>query len=130
MPKSSREIMTKVIDAWKSEDFNKLYRLSQISWKSGLSKSQARHTLNLSLFGAKIRSANIVHVDQITDVIHTIVLKVTFLKKDMDNGLYSVNLICEKSAYNPSKDGTWGFNPSSIRKLDEQPKDRPVGQTG
>lgn len=96
------------LQAWKIGNWDKMYSLCQITWKSNHSKSELKNLLN-----GKIKSFNIVSnnfdISLPCIVDYFVKVKVNGKVKEL-----SARLLKEKAKMKPDIDGIWGVNPISI----------------
>lgn len=107
----SKKTLIEFLEAWKNQDFEKMYNLCQLTWKDN-------HKLNHieQLFsGPKPKHYKIVSFSVLSDVLNRYMIEV----QDPDGNKYIsvVNLICEVAPYKAKGYGTWGINPPSVLKF-------------
>ena len=103
--------LDRFLKAWKAGNYLKMYKFSQITWKSNHSKND----LKLRFKGLNLDDYSIGHSQSASPSIFA------FKVQAKINGVWKteheVNVICEEAFYKPSEKGVWGVNPVSATKL-------------
>ncbi len=94
--------------AWSKNDYSKMYRLSQITWKSNNTKKYLKRLIIEKIQGFKILS---VDFDEKHPCLCDINLQVKHKGKLKE---LKARLIKENKPYSTSEEGTWGVNPISV----------------
>lgn len=107
------ETVKKFMEAWKARDWSEMFRHTQKTWQS---KGGNNPPMLMGWFGQKkITKNKIVDVYEISDCCVDITLKINYLFiSNLRKVKIKARVICETEPYKPSKDGTWGVNPSGI----------------
>ena len=95
------------LEAWKAKDTDKMFSLSQITWKSG----KASTALDSLAQETTIKKFNIVGCKSFSEVMVD-----CFVEVDGCEAV-AVRLIKESAPYKTDKDGVWGVNPISALKI-------------
>ena len=107
---SADRVFAEYLDAWGMQDWNKMYGLTQLTWRSekDLEELQADYDFK-GLETAKITSRSVVSettVDFTADVSYK-------FGSEIKTEVMKARVICESAPYKPDPNGTWGVNPIS-----------------
>ncbi len=101
-----KKTLERFLKYWKKRNYQRMYRLCQKTWVSNHSKGEL-----INLFtGNELEEYQIGKIDN-RGAIQSVDLR---LKINGAYKLITVNMICEKKAFKPTIEGTWGVNPISI----------------
>lgn len=104
------EVLKQFLQAWKLGNWDKMYLLSQKTWKANHTRTEIK-----SLFKTKIKAFELGtnNFDDKLPCIVDISLKVKVNGKVKE---LTARLVKEKAKMKPSTDGDWGVNPISMLK--------------
>ena len=104
--------LAKFLEAWKRRTWKKMLKYCQITWCTIPGDRRKRLSTQ---FRHKFISAKILKTEKISDVTRDISVEIYY--KDINirrRMIRKVRLICELGRMQPSVDGTWGVNPTSM----------------
>jgi len=108
------KILMEFLDCWKEGNFMKMVDFVQITWKSDhIEKGNEPKEILENLYGHKkliyfeIKDRNLTQ-EVFVDI--RVIIKYKFQDKIFIKKI-TPRIICEKDAYQPSNEGTWGVNP-------------------
>ena len=109
-------VCTQFMDAWKRKNWRKLLKYCQVTWVEEGHPNLTPLKWVISWYGSRVVpiSYEVIDYELKDDTTIDAVINVTF-----KTGIKQIKarIICEKGAYEPSIDGTWGVNPiSCLRK--------------
>lgn len=108
MDKKVKVEFRKFLDGWKQENFEKMLKVVQITWKSNHPKFDLK-----ALFPKKIEKYSMGEVKKITPAHVTVNVTVQIGGESKE---LVAHLVCETKPFTPSLKGQWGVNPTSIIK--------------
>ena len=108
MKNKAKATIEKFLQAWKDYDIDKMYDLSQQTWKFQYSKKVFK-----GFFQSRIKAFTINEIREFTPTVFD--LDITIRVKGQQRKI-TARLICETSPYTPSVDGEFGVNPISVIK--------------
>ena len=115
--KSPEWALAKFLEAWKARNWVNMLQFCQISWRR--IQPDGKKAISMK-FRHKLIDAEILEVKKIADVTRDIYLK---LKVKEVNRIKTwrrrARVICEKGYMKPSVEGTWGVNPTSVKRAIE-----------
>ena len=113
-PKKSPEwTLAKFLEAWEKRNWKAMARYCQISWIDMLSYEPEKALF--SQFRHKLLSAKILKTEKISDVTRDISVEIYYKDINIKRRIRrKARLICELAPMQPSPDGTWGVNPTSM----------------
>jgi len=99
------------LKAWQNEDFKKMFRFSQKTWKEGKSEKHIE-----ALFSPnKMKGFNVFSYAYVSGVAMKYNVDIT-----LANGtriMSVINVICEIAPGKPAPYGEWGVNPASVQNI-------------
>lgn len=123
----------KFLQAWKDHRWNDMAEVCQLSWKA--ERKNPVDVLKVlyefvTLHEFSVGGSRVVGMDD--DVAPKVMadvstyLRVTFAyDKEKEHlptiGYFTIRTVCETAPYQPSVSGTWGVNPSSVRRAETEP---------
>jgi len=116
-PEQSPEWITaKFFDAWDKRNWKMMLRYCQLSWKK-LNEHCDLEKLLLARFRHKLLDVEILDVIEISEVTRDVKVDIRYRDVNVKKRIKRVvRLVCEKAPLHPSKDGTYGVNPTSMIK--------------
>jgi len=110
--KSPEWVLTKFFEAWEKRNWKAMLKHCQISWRTLL--SDAEKTLYFQ-FRNKLLSAKILKTEKVSDVTRDISVEIYYKDINIKRRIRrKARLICETTPMQPSVDGTYGVNPTSM----------------
>ena len=104
--------LAKFLESWKGRNWEKMLDYCQISWLS-LYK-EPKKIIN-TRFHQKLLDAEILKIEEISEVTRDISIKIRIKNINIVKKLKrKARLICEKGVMQPSINGKWGVNPTSM----------------
>jgi len=131
-PKKSPEwTLAKFLEAWERRNWKSMLKYCQLSWvkrpliypvipaldKARVYKQPTANTEKIlfSQFRHKLLSAKILKIDKISDVTTDISTEIYYKDINIKRRIRrKARLICEIAPMQPSVDGAWGVNPTSM----------------
>lgn len=132
MANTPSRAVEKFLQGWKDMKWSAMADVAQATWKAQR-KDPAEiiqvlyHWITLHEFSVggsrKVFEDDPSMAEVMADV--SIYIRATFgydRKIPPQVGYYILRVVCETDAFKPAADGTWGVNPSSIRRAEEGPR--------
>lgn len=116
--KSAEKILKSFMYSWKNEDWEEMWKNTQITWHS---KKMNNVKMLSDLFGVKkLQDYKIVETNAISNCCTDIEVLITYSTSEMPDKKVTIKprLLKEIKEYRPSPDGRWGVNPiSALREF-------------
>jgi len=112
-PKKSPEwTLARFFEAWEKRNWKSMLKYCQISW---VNMSGDMEKILFNQFRHKLISAKILKTEKVSDVTKDISVEIYYKDINIKRRIRrKVRLICELAPMQPSPDGTWGVNPTSM----------------
>lgn len=113
----SQEILTSFLGAWKDEDYETMFNLSQKTWQQG------RKVDNIKVLfqDVKLKDFNIFSYTYVSSAAMRFNVDLVL---EGGKALSIINVICEEAPYKPKAWGDWGVNPISVQNVVQKIPDK------
>lgn len=112
--KSPEWTLAKFLEAWEKRNWKVMLKYCQISWRTLL--PDAEKTLYFQ-FRNKLLSAKILKTEKVSDVTRDISVEIYYKDINIKRRIRrKARLICETAPMQPSPNGEWGVNPTSMMR--------------
>jgi len=114
-PEQSPEwVASKFFEAWEKRNWKRMMGYCQLSWKKLNEHCDLEKVLQ-ARFRHKLLDVKILEVIEVSEVTKDVKVDIQYKDINVKKRIRrKVRLICEKAPLHPSKDGTWGVNPTSM----------------
>lgn len=112
-PNTAERTLAEFMVAWKKRQWAEAASRLQITWAKNYHDPDQRLQAMFDAF--KLRNAEIVKVETISDVMRDITVKAEyeFQRRILDKTIVA-RVICEAEPFTPDVNGHWGVNPTSM----------------
>jgi len=112
--KSPEWTLSKFLEAWEKRNWKAMLKYCQITWRTLLPDTEK--TLYFQ-FRNKLLSAKILKTEKVSDVTRDISVEIYYKDINIKRRIRrKARLICETAPMQPSPEGEWGVNPTSMMK--------------
>ncbi len=109
----AQQTLERFLKAWKAGNYLKIYKHSQVTWKSNHSKSDIEA---MFMDNPIIDYCILDYQGVILPSREELIIKVKNSQGRWSEPI-KVNVLCESAPYKPEPNGAWGVNPISILKI-------------
>lgn len=110
--------LNEFLQAWKNQDWNLMFKRSQITWQKNHPETEGIEFLKCSFGFKDLQEWKIIEKNKISDVCYKITVEIKYRKPSLIYIKRKVKamLICEIEPYKTGVEGEFGINPISILK--------------